>query len=573
VTQQVFLTGGGKRWVVRPPAPPSFVHELGMPALWASLLFNRGVRSPAEARSFLAAPRPGDPFALDGMDAAASRVLRAVEGRERITVYGDFDADGVTASALLFTALSRMGGNVSAYLPNRVSEGHGLNVAALRQLRAEGASLVITVDTGITASHEVEAANALGIDTVITDHHLALAPAPPAVAVVTPPDAAGASPLRFLAGAGLAFKLAHALYLARGEPLPDDLVGLAAVGTVADLTPLQGENRVLVTAGLAALQRTPSPGILALCETARQRPDRLDTEALSFGLVPRLNAAGRLGSPETSLRLLTASSLEEALPYAQTLEHLNRERQVITDELSADALPVAQLQAKDSHLLFIAGAQFMPGINGLVASRMVDRFQRPAVVAAVADGVARASARSVPGFNLAEALRSVSGHLVRHGGHAAAAGFVAREAELRRVSEMLAALAGAVLGGRDLTPSLVVDAVAAPRTLLDDTLRFLERLGPFGQGNPTPLFLARAMHVVEARRVGAEGRHLSLTLRGEGAVWDAVWFSSRGQDAVGSGLATGAAVDIVYSMSRDTRFPEGRPRLVVEDLRATQRGA
>lgn len=568
--QHTVLTGGARQWTVRPSAPESFAKTLGMPPLWASLLFHRGVRSPQQAKAFLDGEDLGDPFALAGMDSAVARVRQAIRGSERITVYGDFDADGVTASSLLYSALARLGASVSVYLPNRMSEGHGLNLAALRKLKAEGTSLVITVDTGITASAEVAAATAMGIDTVITDHHVASGAMPPACAVVTPPDLSGASPLRFLAGAGLAFKLAHSLCLASGDALPDDLVGLAAIGTVADLTPLRGENRVLVSAGLSALRRAPVPGIAALCETARLRPDGLDADALSFGLVPRINAAGRLASPETSFHLLTAASFDEALPLAQTLERLNRERQVLTDELSAEAAAEAERQSREYRLLFIAGKQFLPGVNGLVASRLVDQFQRPSVVAAVSDGVARASARSIPAFNLAEALHRVSHHLVRYGGHAAAAGFVARQEDLPRVSETLTDLAGATLAGRDLTPSLDVDAVAAPRTLLGNTLRFLERLGPFGQGNPEPLFLARAMRVADVQRIGAEGKHLSLKLRSDGAVWDAVWFSSRGKGSAAPALAPGAAVDIVYSIGRDKRTAEGRPRLVVEDLRAAQ---
>lgn len=570
MTEKTTLPGGAKRWIVLPPAPPDVVHALGLPHLWAGLLFHRGVGAPTHAKEFLGATTLTDPFTLSGMDTAVARIQRAVRGGERIAVYGDFDADGVTATALLFTALRLLGASPVPYLPHRTREGHGLSAAAVQELHRQGVSLIVTVDTGVTAVAEVQAARDLGIDTIVTDHHVALGPTPPAAAVVTSPIGDEASPMRHLAGAGLAFKLAQALYAGAGEPMPDRLLELAAIGTVADLTPLVGENRALVTQGIQALRRSRIPGIRALCEVARLRPDALGAEALSFGIVPRINAAGRLGSPHTSFNLLTTQSPDEALDLANELERLNRERQSLTEELFSSALPEAERQAGDHRLLFVAGEQFVPGVNGLVASRLVDRFQRPSVVASLADGLASASARSIPGFHLANALGRIGRSLVRFGGHAAAAGFVARQASLPDVADGLRADAARQLADADLTPSLTVDAEVSPRDLLGQTFQFLERLSPFGAGNAEPAFLTRGVKVADVHRMGAGGQHASLKLRHGNALWNAVWFASRNPDASGQNgpdFTVGSTLDIVYSISRDSRGPHDSTRLLLLDAR------
>ncbi|MSQ11821.1 MAG: single-stranded-DNA-specific exonuclease RecJ [Dehalococcoidia bacterium] len=563
--------GGGKRWRLLPEATPGLARELGVPLLWAALLHHRGIATRAQAQAFLQPPSVGDPFLLPGMEQAVTRVLLAIRQKERVAVYGDFDADGVTATALLFTALSRLGADVVSYLPHRTREGHGLNAEAIRGLKRDGVSLMVTVDNGITAWQEVELANGLGMETIITDHHAATGPRPAAAAIVVPPDGVdpvsnGTQGLQYLAGAGIAFKLAHALNIKVGRPFDDDVLEMAAIGTIADLAPLVGENRAILTGGLERMRRSQNPGLRALSAMAGVPLGALDGEVLNFSLVPRINAAGRMASAEGSFKLLTARTTEEALPWAQMLEQWNRERQELTQQLVEYALPQAEEQAAAHKLLFLADPAFTPGTNGLVASRLVDQFTRPAIVATAGDGLAWASARSVPDFNLADAFSRVSHLFVRFGGHAGAAGFTATSEALPTLVRELRAVAVEALAGADLTPTLAVDAEVSLRYLLGETFTFLERLAPHGVGNPQPVFLTRGVEVVHARQMGAQGRHFALKVRSEGAVWAMVVFGSRGGTA-GKPPPKATRLDVVYTVGRDQRDPAGPPRLVLLDYR------
>jgi single-stranded-DNA-specific exonuclease len=547
---------------------------MGVRPLWAQLLYNRGILSPSQAREFLApdVSQLHDPFLLPGMDRAVERILRAIGAGETIAVYGDFDTDGVTASALLQGALMALGGRVVAYLPHRIREGHGLNLSAIRSLREQGASLLVTVDTGISAVEEVAAALDAGLDTIITDHHAPPTALPDAYAVITPRHALGSYPNPYLTGAGLAFKLAQALYQRRGAPPDDPMLELAALGTVADMAPLQGENRALTWAGLGALRRTQRPGLLALFRRTGLTANALDHEAIPFVVAPRLNAAGRIDSADVSFRLLTCQDPEEAEVLAQALERQNGLRKSLTDEMLGRALLAAQAQAPEERLLLLASEDFAPGINGLVATRLVEAFYRPAVVVSLEGELVRGSGRSIPEFDMAKALTQCSELLLRFGGHPAAAGFTARARDLPALQERLQALAREALGGLTLAPHLRIDAQVSVKELLGETFDFVRSLAPFGQGNPPPLFLTRGVQVLNVRTLGAEGQHLALTLKHGGATWDAIAFRQRWQAATSQThgrlpIGRDAYLDVVYTLGVDTFRGRGTVQLQVLDFR------
>jgi single-stranded-DNA-specific exonuclease len=441
--------------------------------------------------------------------------------RENIVVYGDFDADGVTSTALLTLVLRALGASVQAYIPHRVDEGYGLNVDALYKLRRPpyNASLVITVDCGIRSVDEVEAARAIGLDIIITDHHSVGDVIPRAHAVINPKltDCAYNEPM--LAGVGVAFRLAEALIEIAAnnsrEQLPpaERLLDLVAIGTVADLAPLdRPENRALVQAGLNWLNRCERPGLRALMEVAGIKPGDATSESIGFALGPRINAAGRLDSAMTAYRLLTTRDETEAEQIASELQSLNQARQALTREaLSYIETELEREGVLDAPLIF-AGGPFREGIVGLVAGRLTEAFYRPAVVFHQGEEESRASCRSIPEFDITRALDQCADLLVRHGGHAQAAGFTVRNENLPALRERLTGIAAAALAGQDLQPAIVIDA---PLDINDVSLELYDAMAalqPFGHANPAPLFACYGVRVVEARRVGTDSQHLKLKI-------------------------------------------------------------
>ena len=557
-----------RRWRLPPSAPPDLALRLAMSPLWAQLLYNRSILEPAQAREFLAPDLTGlhDPFLLPQMDRAVERIRWAMDAGETIAVYGDFDADGVTATALLQGALTALGGRTLAYIPHRVREGHGLNLPALRTLREQGVDLLITVDCGVSAVQEVEVAQDAGMDVIITDHHAPPATLPRAWAIVTPSSPEAPYPNPHLTGAGLAFKLAHALYQRAGRDLDAPMLELAALGTVADMAPILGENRVLAKAGLEALRSTRRPGLLALLERAGVAPKDLDHESIPFVLAPRLNAPGRIDTADLSYRLLTCDAAQEAHKLAQALEDQNGLRKQLTEQMMALAQEEASHQAGDQRLLLLAGHEFAPGVNGLVATRLVETFSRPVVVVSLDGELARGSGRSIPEFNLAEAQVQCADLLLQFGGHPAAAGFVAAVDALPALQERLQAIANQQLRDIPLTPRLRIDAQVRIKDLLGDTFGFLRTLAPFGQGNPPPVFLTRGVQVVQVREVGAQGQHLNLKLKHEGAAWDAVAF----RQTWPGDLPRDVLLDLVYTLGENSYRGKSAVQLQVLDFRPSQ---
>ena len=572
--------GPRRLWRLLPPPSSDLANALGVSPLWAHLLHNRGVTTPDEVQEFLT-PRLQhlhDPFLFADMERAVARIVRALGAGETIAVYGDFDTDGVTATVLVYEALAEMGGKVLPYIPHRVREGHGLNAEALASVASRGASLLLTVDTGVTAVAEVENARARGMETIITDHHAISDSFPSAHAVITPFHPLSRYPHPSLTGAGLAFKLVQAVCHAMDRPVSDGSLELVALGTVADMAPMRDENRTLTRLGLEALRRTRRPGLLAIMEETGTTRETLDHDSIPFLLAPRLNAAGRMGSADLSFELLTCTAMDRAIALARELEGRNRHRQQATADLVDLALPDAQAQAEWESLLFLSGEEYLPGVNGLVATRLVEALYRPAVVVAEEGGVARGSGRSIPEFGLADAFSRCADLFDRFGGHPMAAGFTAPTARLPAIKRRLQEHAREALRGTELVPTLRIDAETAPRALLGETYRFLQALAPYGPGNPPPAFYTPGMKVTGARLMGATGQHLRLTVKHEGATWDAVAFgmgrdAGWDQDAWRRWSRSGPLIDLVYTPSVDRRRSQGTLQLRVLDLRPSGTGA
>ncbi|MFB0535819.1 MAG: single-stranded-DNA-specific exonuclease RecJ [Anaerolineae bacterium] len=565
------MTAEPKRWQVAPLPPPGHTaHFPDLSPLIVQLLYNRGLSAPYEVRAFLKGEWAEDnPFRLKGMNEAVTRLRQAIRQREPIAVYGDFDADGVTATALLVETLSALGAQAEPYIPHRVDEGYGLNVGALRELAQRSIKVVVTVDCGIRSPSEVAYGHRLGLDIIVTDHHSPGEELPSATAAINPKQADCRYPFKELAGVGLAFKLAQALLranrqtpIARGEVdlNEEDLLDLVALGTVTDLAPLLGENRALVRQGLERLNQPQRLGLQTLISQAGVRPGQITATTIGYVLGPRLNAAGRLDTAMDSYNLLTSNSLAEARSLALKLEEVNRERQRLTVDTLDRAREQVLAIGKEERLFFVAAEDYLPGIVGLVAQRLTDEFYRPSVVVELGNETSRASCRSIPEFNITAALDQCSELLVRYGGHAAAAGFTVTNANLESLQQRLRQIAMHQLEGLELLPTLSIDAEVDLSEMNWATHALLEQLEPFGYANPTPVFLSREVIVRDARVVGE--RHLKMTLSDGRAVWDAIAFRQGGWAG-----KLPRRIDVVYSLEVNEWNEEKRLQLNVKDLR------
>ena len=553
-------------WALAPSAPQGVVDALRLPRLWSQILYNRGIESRETAWELLHASEDAlhDPFLFAEMDVAVDRVLKAIEEGETIAVFGDFDTDGVTASALLYEALLALGGDAFVHLPHRVRDGHGLNAEAVDAIAESGASVIITVDCGITSGDEVRQAKQLGIDVILTDHHAPMGAPPEAFATVAPTSA---YPFPFLTGAGLAFKLVQAIYQRLESPVPAGALELASLGTVADMAPLLGENRAIATLGLEKLRETERPGLLALLSAAGVDRESLDHESIPFIIAPRLNAAGRMDSAELAFSLLTEEDPFVVQELATRIEALNRERRSLTQELVEEGMRLAAEQvAEGQRLLFLVGEQFNPGVSGLVAGRLVERYSRPAVVVAVDGDVARASGRSVPDYHLAQALSECGELFIHYGGHPAAAGFVARTDDLDAIRQSLQASAQDRLRDATLEPRLRIDAEADFADMPGKTMDFIRRLAPYGQENPPPAFMARGVQATLRQRMGTQGQHMRLQLRQNGTTWEAVAFNQSWPE----GVAERGRIDVVYTPEINTFNGRTRLQMRLLGLRAAE---
>lgn len=539
-----------KQWsVFQPPTPQAESSLAEHPPLLRRLLFNRGIATAQSARQYLGYDLSlgYEPENLKGVQPAVERIIRGLTRGEPIAIYGDYDADGVTATALLVTLLEKLGGHVRGYIPNRFDEGYGLNIEALKDLHDEGIQLVITVDCGIRSLTEARFAKELGIDLIITDHHQPLKELPEAVSVIDPKQAGETYPEHTLAGVGLAFKLAQGILRAIGKPLSDsesekELLDLVALGTVADLAPLVGENRVLVRQGLSALRRPQRQGVLALIHTSGLKPERIFAEDIGYVLGPRLNAAGRIETALGALELLTTRDVNRAGYLAQKLDQQNQERQKQTRHIVTEAEQIALLRGKDKILLFASHPDFSSGIVGLAASRLSEQYYRPAIIAQQGEEWTRGSCRSIPEFHITAALDACADLLEHHGGHAAAAGFTVKNENLVELIARLDEIAEEQLAGKDLHPVLMADAEIPLDDLKPEVLTYLDKLQPTGYGNPKALFISRDVRVNKFRTVGKDQAHLKLVLSGEKITYDAIAFNQGNwKDRMP------ARIDLIYS--------------------------
>jgi single-stranded-DNA-specific exonuclease len=524
-----------KRWQIYPEITPKADLALqNFDPILRQILFNRGYATEEIANRFLLAipDSDTDPFQFKDMQHAVARINTALFEGESIAIYGDYDVDGVSATALLVLLLEALGAKVQAYIPNRFEEGYGVNKEALTAIHAQGTSLVITVDCGVRSLPEAEHAKDLGLDLIITDHHHPTEKLPVALAIINPKQPGDTYPDKDLAGVGLAYKLGEALlqHLEKeGFPVPQEITiedyrDLVALGTVADLAPLVGENRAIVRAGLKNIRAGHRQGIRSLIGVAGVNPTKIMASDIGFMLGPRLNAAGRLESALAALDLLTTNSVTEAGLLAQQLDNQNRERQKITREIQVQAEKIALAEDPRALLLLAAHADFNPGVVGLAASRLTDLYYRPAIVAHQGEEYTRGSCRSIPEFHITDALDQCSDLLEHHGGHAAAAGFTIRNERLPELLARLKNIAQAQLSEQTLAPTIHADIEISLSDLQPSLLDELEGLQPTGYGNPQAAFVSRNLKVTNQRAVGKDSAHLKLSVTDGWVTFDAIAF-------------------------------------------------
>lgn len=566
-----------QRWHINPPLPQSQVAQFQYfhPVL-AQILYNRGYTDATTARAFLEGGTPlGEPTKMLGMGAALARIRRAIDKRESIVVYGDFDADGVTSTALLMIVLRALGANAHPYIPHRVDEGYGLNEAALCKLAQKGVKLVITVDCGIRSLYEVEVGKQAGLDIIITDHHSVGPEVPQAYAVINPKQPNCRYPEKMLAGVGVTFKLADALLRANAQQgkrqvalQAEDLLDLVAIGTIADLVPMSHpENRALVLRGLEQLRRAHRPGIRALLEVAGLSPDLVNATSIGFVIGPRLNAAGRLDSAMTAYELLATDDLQVAADCAQKLQALNVERQRLTREAQDYALAGLDLTTRDNiPLIFAIDAGFKQGIVGLVAGRLTEEFYRPAIVMHRGKDESHGSCRSIVEFNITEALDQCADLLLRHGGHVQAAGFAIANDNLPSFHERIMDIATAELRNKDLRPRLDIDADLPFSQLNTALYEALVTLQPCGHDHPAPILCSRGLRVTECRTVGKDNAHLKLKLADGVDEMEAIGFR---MGELNEELPS--RVDVAYELDLNEWNGSQRLQLKLEDIREATR--
>lgn len=562
------------KWIYRngPAADPKDLAELGLPSPLVRLLVKRGISTISEAQAFLKPDLDNlqDPFGIPQMNTAVERILQALEGGEQIAVYGDYDADGVTATVLMQTALEGLGGNVSHFLPNRVLDGYGLQLDAINGLFRSGCKLLITVDTGITHNTEIAAAADLGMDVIVTDHHELASELPSsAIALLNPKIEGWPETLYGLAGVGVAFKLIQALHIALNiDPsVTLNYLDLVAIGTIADVAPLTNENRILVKHGLEVLSKTSRVGLSELMKVAGVDPSQLDAYHVGFMLAPRINAAGRLSDPSLAADLLLSESQSTAERLAKLLDKENRERQSQEAEILDQALSMIEETSKedDRPAYVLSSDKWHPGIIGIVASRLVDRFHKPVVVIAVDGDTGKGSGRSIPGIHLAQALHDCCGLLEKYGGHEGAAGLTILSGNIDGFREQFTEWVRVKMSDTVPTRVIEIDDELAPDEIDINLARQLEVLAPFGSGNPKPVFSVRSLLPISHGYVGANKKHLKLRLKTRGLEVDAMGFNMP-SDMV-SVSDSGTPLDVVFNLDINSWNGRESLRLTLKDIR------
>ncbi|MFH1542635.1 MAG: single-stranded-DNA-specific exonuclease RecJ [bacterium] len=514
------------------------------------LLNNRGINQAADIEAFLN-PRLSflkDPMEIPNIESAVKRVLLAKERNEKVLVYGDYDVDGVTGTAILLHVLKYLGLQADYHIPHRHEEGYGLSLPAVKEIAEAGVKLIITVDCGIANVAEVKLANELGLTVIITDHHTIPDKLPEAYAIVNPKMITGPHPSKNLAGAGVAFKFAWALLRMAGgkdNQFLTSLLDLAALGTFADVVPLVGENRIIAANGLKALNDRKRLGVRHLIEVAALS-DNLSVRDVTFGLAPRINAAGRLEHASKSVELFITDDAENARSIATELQKINLKRRAIGTSIQDSVFNrITDEHVANNKVVVMSGEDWHPGVVGIVASKVVDTYSRPAVLVAVNDGVGRGSARSVSGINIYELLASCSDLFVEFGGHAGAAGFEIKPENINNFITRLQDHANKTVSNESLKPVIEIDAELAPNKISLNLVKELSRLEPFGEGNPEPIFVSRKLNLVEQRRVGGTGKHLKAKFADGPVTLEAIGF---GLGDMSDNLNYNDKYDVVYNL-------------------------
>ncbi|TSB45689.1 single-stranded-DNA-specific exonuclease RecJ [Alkalicoccobacillus porphyridii] len=540
-----------------------------LPPLVAKLLLNRGLREKKDVHQFLDSDGLNfhDPYLMDGMKETVERIYNAIEQEEHIMVFGDYDADGVSSTAVLMHALNELGALATYYIPNRFTEGYGPNEPALRRAKDDGIQLVITVDTGISAVHEAAVAKEIGLDFIITDHHEPPPNLPDALFILNPKKPGCSYPFKSLAGVGVAFKLAHALL----KRIPEHLLDIAVIGTIADLVPLVDENRLIARSGLIALQETEKPGLRAMKKVCGFGADVMEADHVGFGIGPRMNAAGRLDSADPAVDLLMSDDLATATMLAEEIDGLNKERQAIVNEMTEEAIKMVDdhYPISDNHVLIIGKEGWNAGVIGIVASRLVERYYRPVIVMSFDSekGTAKGSARSIEGFNMFLELSKNRDILPHFGGHPMAAGLTM---QLDLVDELRAKLhqqADEVLTEEDFSPIARVDVVAKVGEVSLSVVKQLDKLAPFGVGNPKPKIMFEGVQLGQIRRIGSDSSHLKISLTEQGAALDGIAFR---MGHLHDEITRSAAVHALGTLSVNEWNGHIKPQLMVEDLAVSE---
>lgn len=552
-----------RKWEVRPldkERAAAFAQTYGVPFFLAMLMNIRGLDDAAHLREFLGEGEPlSDPFLLKDMDKAAARITRAVDNMEKIAVYGDYDADGVTSTAMLYSYLETRGADVIFYIPQREGEGYGMNIGAVEYLKEQGVSLIVTVDNGISSVQEVARANELGIDVVVTDHHRPQEILPDAVAVVDAYRPDDTSPYKHFSGVGIAFKLLMALEDGAGdvEDLLEAYSDLAAIGTIGDIVPLTGENRTLIRAGLERLSQSDRPGVQALLENAGIAGKALTSTNVAFTLVPRINATGRMGAPERAVRLLISGYEEEAEVLSEEICADNEERRRVEAEIAEAAF--ADIEAKGymkDRVVVVDGENWHHGVIGIVASRVTERCGKPCMIISRGETEAKGSGRSIEGFSLFEAICACGDLLIKFGGHPMAAGITLKPENIEAFRKRINQYAAEHFPQMP-TQTVTLDCKLNPAALSVSMAQSLTQLEPFGNGNPRPVFGLFNMELSNVTPVGGGG-HLRLTLEKNGAVITAMRFNTKPEELP---YHIGDKIDLAVQL--EAREFRGQPSLTV----------
>ncbi|MEI4800153.1 single-stranded-DNA-specific exonuclease RecJ [Bacillus sp. NPDC077411] len=540
-------------------------NKLQLSSLVTSLLLNRGLDTEEKIVDFLNTEQQEfhDPFLLKGMDRTVERVRQAIQNGEQILIFGDYDADGVSSTTILFLALQELGADVEFYIPNRFTEGYGPNEEAFRWAHRAGFSLIITVDTGIAAVHEAQVAKELGIDLIITDHHEPPPELPEALAIIHPKLEGGVYPFHYLAGVGVAFKVAHALL----GSVPEHLLEIAVIGTVADLVPLYGENRLLVQRGLKKLRTTQRVGLQALFKVANISQGEITEESVGFAIGPRINAVGRLEDAAPAVHLLLSEDIEEAKELAQEIDELNKLRKDIVKQITEEAIAEVETHypPEENAVLVLAKEGWNPGVIGIVASKLVDRFYRPTIVLSIdpEKGTAKGSARSIEGFDLYANLSDCRDILPHFGGHPMAAGMTLSIDDVDELRRRLNEQATALLSDEDFIPVTTVDVVCKVEDVTLAAIEEMQKLAPFGVGNPKPRIAVKDASLESIRAIGSDGSHLKMTLRDGQATLDSIGF---GFGTLAKEISPVAHVSIVGEASINEWNNFRKPQIMVQDI-------